>query len=567
MSSQKQRQFLKELELLTSNLKQEIDAKAQGLDPNPDEILKRRKRVLAGDFKFFAYNYFPHHIWGTPSVFQADFCKLFPKLLFNKEGSRDWWVAPRGEGKSTLLTKIGAVYIAVLALLQNEKIRQQTGIKAPPVFLDYCILFGAETKFPTKLLAVIKTELEFNSALKLDFPEATGHSDIWKVAEFKSNSGVTYEPRGAEQAVRGTFSGSSRPKILLGDDLITDSEAKSPTECKNRWDWLEKSVDYLGPPDETVKFMALGTTLSNNDPIARARQSIGHRVHIYKAIIKESNRMDLWDKCEEIMRNQDTQVDTIKESELPSFEFYKKHKKQMDAGAITSWPSVRSLYNLMRKRAKNRNAFNTEMQANPRSEEDKVFNDIHFYVSKKSNWIYYAACDPSMGNSAKADPSAIIIGAWDREEKKLNIVECVTKRRVMSKLEADIIAAQIEYNCVLWGFENNNAYEAMRISIVNSAMDKGIALPMRGITAKIAQDIRIDSLEPFINGADAKIFFNANLTSLLAELDEWPQKQQHHHYDGLTALEILFQICANRQITTVPIIHSAGSNYKLFTRY
>ncbi|MFO6256426.1 hypothetical protein ACLBWF_35920, partial [Pseudomonas aeruginosa] len=94
------------------------------------------------------------------------------------------------------------------------------------------------------------------------FPEVCGKGSVWKIGEFVSLSGVKLEAFGAEQAIRGTFHGASRPKLLLGDDLITDKEAKSPTERNNRWDWLEKAIDYLGPPDGSVKYLGVGTVLN-----------------------------------------------------------------------------------------------------------------------------------------------------------------------------------------------------------------------------------------------------------------------------------------------------------------
>ena len=99
-----------------------------------------------------------------------------------------------------------------------------------------------------------------------------------KSGEYVSQSGVKVEPFGAEQAIRGTFFGASRPKALFGDDLITDTEAKSPTERENRWNWVERAIDYLGPPDGSVKFMAVGTILNTDDVISRAKITIGHRV-------------------------------------------------------------------------------------------------------------------------------------------------------------------------------------------------------------------------------------------------------------------------------------------------
>lgn len=567
MATTQQKLFLKELEALEASLRQEIEAKQQGLDPSPEAISLRRKKVLSGDFKFFAYNYFPHHIWGTPSVFQREFCASFPKLIFSAEGSSDWWIAPRGEAKSTLLTKIGPVFIAVIALLQDENIRKELGLKLPPIFIDIGILFGAEAKFPIKLLTVLKVELEVNPALKLDFPEVMGKTAIWKMEEVRTKSGVTFEPRGAEQATRGAFvtGGASRPKIFLGDDLITDKEARSPTVCKSRWEWLEGTVDYLGPPDDSAKLMVAGTAVSNNDPVAMARRSIGHDVHHYKALIQYPNNMDMWENCEELMRNADAKFKLKKDK--PSFKYYLKNKKQMEVGAVVSWASVRSLYDLMFKRAKSRTSFEKEMQNNPRNEEDKVFSDVHFWVNKLSQWMPYGACDPSMGKSAKADPSSIIVGLWDKENQKLHIDHCETKRRVMSKLEADLISAQQEYRCIKWGFENNNAYEAMRIAIIDSAMRKGVAMPMLGITNTIGQDLLIDSIEPFVNGSEAKIFFNSKLVGLLDELDTYPEKQQNHHYDGLVGLGLLWQIVGNSRLATMPIIQSAGIKHNLFTRY
>ena len=258
MATLSEKEFLKELKALSSGLQKEIDAYSLGIDASPAAIAERRKRVLMGDFKFFAYTYFPHHIRGEPSFFQAHFCERFPKLLKLK-GSRDWWVAPRGEAKSSLLTKIGPVWCAVQGLLEKPDVRAEIGWQGnPPPFIDYIILLGAETKLPTKLLEVIKTELTVNASLALDFPDVCGKTSNWKVGEFITKTNVKVEPFGAEQAIRGTFHGSSRPKLLLGDDLITDAEAKSPTERENRWNWPIPSA----PLPKTCTIIRAGTLVS-----------------------------------------------------------------------------------------------------------------------------------------------------------------------------------------------------------------------------------------------------------------------------------------------------------------
>lgn len=560
--------FIDELNALSSTLRKEIEAFQAGLDPSPEAIAERRRRVLKdGDFEFFAYTYFPHHIRGEPSLFQNAFCDRFPKLLRMPNGVKEWWKAPRGEAKSSLLTKVGPCYAAVQLLLQRPEVRAEIDwLEAPPYAIDYITVFGAETKLPAKLIEVVKTELTVNAALALDFPDAVGATKNWKIGEIVTATGLKIESFGAEQAVRGTFHGSSRPKLLLGDDLITDAEAKSPTEREKRWDWLEKAIDYLGPPDGSVKFLAVGTELAKGDPISRAESTIGHIVHAFKAIEQMPHRMDLWEQCEELMRNEDPREaalytargEVCPDDKLPSYQFYVRHMTEMDHGAVTSWPSVRSLFWLMRQRAKNRRAFNTEMQGIAVNEEDKVFSNISFWVNRIAHWVYFGACDPSMGKGEHSDPSAILVGGWDREQNKLSVIEASIKRRVTSKLEADLIAMQQEYKMRAIGFENNNAYEYMRSEFVKNALAKEVALPLIGVTAVVSPDERIDSLEPFIcDRISPRILLHASLTQLLDELDTWPEKQSQHHYDGLTALQILWMVAVSR---SAPLeLRSAGT--------
>ncbi len=557
MASFTEKDFLAELSELQYELRREIEAFAAGLDPSPEAIKARRKRVLKdGDFKFFAYTYFPHHVRGEPSIFQGDFCDRFPKLLRLSTGVMEWWKAPRGECKSSLLTKVGPVYVAAQLLLQKAAIRDEVEWKGEaPYLIDYITLFGAELKFPAKLVEVVKAELTVNAALALDFPEIVGATKNWKIGEIVTRTGLKVESFGAEQAVRGTFHGSSRPGLILGDDLITDAEAKSPTEREKRWDWLEKAITYLGPPDGSVKFLAVGTELAKGDPISRAESTIGHVVHKYKAIEQMPSRMDLWENCEELMRNEDAREVTLytergevcPEDKLPSYQFYIRHKKEMDEGAVTSWPAVRSLFGLMRSRARNRKAFNTEMQGISKSDEDKVFGHISFWVNRLAHWIMFGACDPSMGKTEKSDPSALLVGGFNRETGVLNVIEAVIKRRVTSKLEADLIALQLEYNMRAIGFENNNAFEYMRTSFITNATKKGVALPLIGVTAVVSPEERIDSLEPFVCDMFApKILLHSKLTTLQDEMDTWPEKQTHHHYDGLVALQILWMVALSR---------------------
>ncbi|WP_229219859.1 hypothetical protein [Rugamonas fusca] len=536
------KEFQSELSELVGSLRRDIEAHSIGLDPSQKAIKARRKRVLDGDFQFFAYTYFPHHIRGTPSLFHDQFCNRFPQLLRMAGGVKEWWIAPRGEAKSSLLTKIGPVWCSVQALHQRPDVRAEIGATGPlPPFIDYIILLGAETRLPTKLVEVSKTELTVNAALALDFPEVCGKGPTWKVGEFVTKTGVKVEPFGAEQAIRGTFHGASRPKLLLGDDLITDAEAKSPTERDNRWTWLTKAIDYLGPPDGTVKYCGVGTILDKDDPISRAKKTIGHIVHHFRAIVQLPDNMDLWEQCQERMLNDDKREvevaalagQVLDESRLPSFRFYLANKVNMDAGAIVSWPSVRPLFWLMRQRAVSKRAFDTEMQGDPRSDEDKVFGKVQFWVQRLPEWIMFGSCDPSMGKGETSDPSALLAGGYDPRMKRLHVISGAIKRRVPSKLEADLIDFQREFRCRAIAFENNNAYEHSRQTFANAGMEAGVPLPLVGVTATVSPEVRIDSIEPYVTDPfTPKILLHAGLTQLLSSpiLQTRQRSHQRLHY-------------------------------------
>ncbi|VVE35366.1 hypothetical protein [Pandoraea fibrosis] len=549
------REFLREVDQLVEKLTRDIRAHAFNLDPSPKAVAIRRRRVLGGDFRYFAYTYFPHHIRGESSRFQAFFCERYPRILLSPGGVREWFKAPRGEAKSSLITKVGPCYVVALSLLKIPAVRQATRLDAPPSFIDYITVLGAETTLPTKLIEVVKAELTINAALSLDFPEICGRGPVWRLGEIVTRTGVKIEAFGAEQAIRGTFNGASRPSLLLGDDLITDAEAKSTVEREKRWDWLEKAIDYLGPPDGSVKFLAAGTQLHKDDPISRAGKSIGHVVHHFKAIERLPARMDLWETCELLMRNEDPPVvqalakrgEVAADAALPSYRFYLDNREAMDEDAVTSWPAVRSLYWLMRQRAKNRRAFNTEMQGVAADGEDGIFAQRTFYVGRLPHWITFGACDPSMGGNERSDPSSLLAGAYDRERQRLQVLDAKIKRRVPSRLEADLIAFQKAHRCVAFAFENNGAFEHSRQTFMTAALRKGVALPLIGVPAKVPMPVRIEGLEPFITDVlEPRITFDPGLTQLLNELDEWPEPQSQHHFDGLCGLVLLWYIAVKR---------------------
>ncbi|WP_415176091.1 hypothetical protein [Pseudoalteromonas rhizosphaerae] len=194
--------------------------------------------------------------------------------------------------------------------------------------------------------------------------------------------------------------------------------------------------------------------------------------------------------------------------------------------------------------AANKREFNREMQGIAKSDEEAIFYQFDFWVDRLNEWIPYGACDPSMGKTEKADPSAILVGFYSNELQKLHVEYESRKVRGTSRLLNDLIRAQKEYNCRVWGFENNNAFDFMRSQFITTGLEQGIALPLRGVTAVISAEERIGSLETYVTNTPAQIAFHSHCRLLLDELENWPEKQTTHHYDLSCALAILWMVAS-----------------------
>lgn len=127
----------------------------------------------------------------------------------------------------------------------------------------------------------------------------------------------------------------------------------------------------------------------------------------------------------------------------------------MDKGAVLSWPDKRNLQYLMEKRIEvGHSAFDAEYQNDPLSGEDATFTNFTFWNVLSEPLVMYGAVDPSLGKAGKTrDPSAILIGGYNRHVGHLKLFEAAIKKRLPDKIIADMIYYQKKYNCVMWFVE------------------------------------------------------------------------------------------------------------------
>ena len=139
---------------------------------------ERRERARQ-DFTFFRRAYFPHYcLVGGDSRLHEWLDAELPRMADAPEGVRLAIAAPRGEAKSTFVT----LFFVLWAVLTGRK--------------HYILIIADALEQAASLLGAVKDELEFNEALKRDFPGA-GKGHVWNVGTVVTPGNVKIQALGA----------------------------------------------------------------------------------------------------------------------------------------------------------------------------------------------------------------------------------------------------------------------------------------------------------------------------------------------------------------------------------
>lgn len=505
------KEFLDELANLAQEFRVAIEAEVDGFDPDP-MASKHRRENQRHDFEFFCQSYFPHYVKRDKSLLHEFLFTRLAVIINAPESQSDAIAAPRGEAKSTIVTQLFTLWCIV-----NQ-------------YKHYPIIAMDAFEQSAVMLEAIKAELEFNPRLALDFPEATGRGRVWQVAMILTANNVKLEVFGSGKRIRGRRHGPYRPDLFIGDDLENDDNVRSPEQRDKLMSWITKSVMKLGGAGEKFDVIIIGTILHYDSVLSRLLANKLWHTRRFKAIIKWPDRMDLWDKWEELLLNvgQDT-----------AEAFYLQHRNDMEAGAIVSWPAGRPLKSLMLIRARDgHESFDSELQNDPISGEDAPFaNCITFWVNRLNEWIFFGGCDPSLGLAGKGrDPSALLVGGFNRYTGILDVVEASIRKRVPDKIISDVIELQRQYGCLLWYVEAVQFQAFMATELVKRSAISGMPVPVYPITPKFEKTLRIEALQPHVK--NGLIRLHPSQTTLIDQLKHFPKAD---HDDGPDALEMLWQ--------------------------
>lgn len=518
----KNKEFLKNLAAMADQYRRVIEAEVDGFDASPKASAERRAKVFdpVGGYEYFVNTYFPHYVRAESKSELHEFLfERLPEIIRNPECVNDATAAPRGEAKSTLVTRLFSLWTVVIGVKKFIVIAMDSIDQAYP------------------MLEAIKAELEFNPRLKTDFPEICGQGRVWQAGTVVTASDVKIQVFGSGKKMRGMVHGPYRPDLAILDDIENDEMVRNPEQRDKLEMWIKQTVLPLGAVGTKFDVVYIGTILHYDSVLNRTLNNPFWNAKKFKAMKKWPDRMDLWDRWEELYRNDGEAVATA---------FYQANQDEMERGAQTSW-AARGVLALMKIRARDGHAtFDSEYQNDPVAGDAAPFaNSLTFWVNRDSDWIFYGACDPSLGKAGNSrDPSALCIGGYNRRTGTMDVVEALIKKRLPDKIISDIIELQRCYRCVLWGIETVQFQEFLKTELVKRGAAAGIPIPARGIKPSTDKLLRIESLQPYMQNGQIRL--HASQSTLIDQFRHFPMAD---HDDGPDAVHMLWMVATTGAAT------------------
>jgi predicted phage terminase large subunit-like protein len=438
-------------------------------------------------------------------------------------------------------------------------------------YVIYCICYRLESYIvvisnskdqAVGFLRDVKHELESNECLLQDFPEACDRQikpkpSPWKEGEILTPNNVKVTALGTDQEMRGRRNKKDRPSLIILDDIETSEPIQNPENINKLEDWLTKSVLKAGTNITNIIF--IGTIHHYDSLLAKFTGDTeypGWEKRIYRSIISEPERIDLWNQWRGILNRKEFYKG--KDGKDASEGFFKDNKKEMLKGTKVLWPARKSYHDLMLQREEEGSfSFDAEMQNDPVNRRDCLFSpeDIRYwddmykteeelleFLSSSGNMIeFFGACDPSMGKEGiRGDRSGIISLVKVFGDTKMYLIDADIAKRLPDKIYEDILMRHRQRNYSAFAFEVNQAQEAMAMELQKRANEEGLPLNIYEVRSSQHKITRIQTLQPTIKCGD--ILFSRKQYPLLEEMKHFPKGRFD---DGLDALQMAVQACMN----------------------
>ena len=356
------------------------------------------------DIEFFALCYFPKYFDREFGNFHKElFAEL--KYMLAHTGLIEAFGLPREHGKSTINSFLFPLYSTLYKKSQ------------------FTLIISATEQIALPFLDMIKDELENNSLLLEDFHIQKGNrwnnNEIWIKGSNQIDACIMI--RGIDGSLRGIHFKQHRPQLVLLDDLLKDDTAKSETKREQVKNTFTDVVIPIGTKNTNI--LVVGTVLHEEDLMADLLKGKipGVRSIRKSAIISFSSRDDMWGEWERLYNNLEDRdrIQTAKD-------YYEMHQEEMLEDTDILWKEYLDYYYLMcKKQAMGDKSFFKELQNDPRSTDDYIFQNITFYEQlppmEELEIVMYI--DPAIKAGKRNDYSAVTILGKHRVTGQMYVID------------------------------------------------------------------------------------------------------------------------------------------------
>lgn len=343
--------------------KQQADQAAAGRDIGeiPRIRNRRRRRRAEKSLRVFAETYFSEAFYLKWSDDHLRVLKRIENVI--RKGRTLAQAMPRGSGKTTI-AEVACLWAILYGLAHFVSIIGVNATKGEEI-LD-SISQELETNdllaedFPEAIYPILRLERIRNRALGQTYKKTPTRIRITKRKIILATIGATRDfPDGAPctaaiitatgleagniRGQRHKITRKGRPRVLrpdlvLIDDPQTRETAISVAQNRFREDLISGDVLGMAGPDKAIAAVLNVTVIAGDDMADRMLNRQRHpewqgiRTKLLYAFPK---RDDLWDQYARILTDALREGDPI----APATTFYRKNRREMDAGARVAWPA------------------------------------------------------------------------------------------------------------------------------------------------------------------------------------------------------------------------------------
>lgn len=367
-----------------------------GLHPHTERLKNKKKYKFK--FELFLKREFPEKF---TRPFSPDQKKLIREIQETVLKGGQYCVAmPRGEGKTTIIicaiiwatcyghrgyvVIIGSDQAAAEKVLDGVKITLETSDNMLSLFPEVCFyirgLSGLSQRAAGQLAKGNPTNIQWRSD-GIRFAFVPMEAAFLEVA-----SGTAIEARGLTGRLRGlqvTLPDGRviRPDFVFPDDPQTRESATSSTQCEERENLIQCDVMGLAGIGVELAILMAGTVICQNDLIERIcskwRSVRAKALYVFPEEHNPSDRQGLWQEYIEL-RRQARKEGTEKKI---CNDFYRKHRKAMDKGAVVGnthrkskneLSALQNIYNYISDNGES--SFYSELQNEPQAAGSKFYS-------------------------------------------------------------------------------------------------------------------------------------------------------------------------------------------------